>query len=376
MSSPTRRSGIGNELTIGIVRRGFSSGGGAEAYLKRLAAGIVEAGHKVMLFTAGDWPDEAWHFGPLVRVPGSSATAFADALEKIPRENCDVLLSLERVWRCDAYRAGDGVHRAWLERRNELAGPLQKLSRILNRKHTATLALEESLFAKRRANRVIANSRMVKEEIVRFYGYPADRIEVVYNGLPLDSITRREEDRAATRNSLQLDQDDVAVLFAGTGWERKGLRFAIEAVERSDKRMRLLVAGNGDHRRFRSSRVRFLGVVREMPSLYLAADIFLLPTLYDPFSNACLEALAAGRPVVTTRANGFSEIIENGRHGSIIERPDDLGAINAALDLWWDPARRAQVQIDNLALAAQFDISRNVAETLRVLMEGRALSRP
>ena len=377
MSSQIRRSAIGHELTIGIVRRSFSSGGGAESYLKRLATGLVDAGRKVALFTAAEWPQDEWDFGPVIRVQGSSAIAFADALEKMPRDKCDRLLSLERVWRCDAYRAGDGVHRAWLERRNELGGPLQKLSRVLNRKHSATLKLEESLFAKRGAERVIANSRMVKEEIVRFYGYPADRIDVVYNGLPLDSIKRREEDRAATRRSLGIGTDDVAVLFAGAGWERKGLRFALEAIEKSDKRVRLFVAGQGDHRKFRSSRVQFLGVVREMPSLYAATDIFVLPTLYDPFSNACLEALAAGRPVITTRANGFSEIVESGRHGTVVDRADDVEAIANALQFWSDPTRRAQVQIDNLALAAQFDISRNVSETLRVLnLEGQAVFRP
>jgi UDP-glucose:(heptosyl)LPS alpha-1,3-glucosyltransferase len=367
MSSRNRPSGFGHELTIGIVRRGYSSSGGAEAYLKRLAAGIVEAGQKVALFTAADWPPDQWNFGAVERVEGSSAIEFADALKKISPGKCDVLLSLERVWQCDVYRAGDGVHRAWLERRHELAGPLQKLSRIFNRKHSATLALEESLFAKRGAARVIANSRMVKEEIVRFYGYPADRIDVIYNGLAVPMTARREQDRTATRNSLGLGKDDIAVLFAGSGWERKGLRFAIETIERSDKQVRLLVAGRGDHRKFRSSRVQFLGVVGEMPSLYLAADIFLLPTLYDPFSNACLEALAAGRPVITTRANGFSEIIENERHGSLITRADDVDAISAAVEFWSDPARRAQAQIDNLALAAQFDISRNASETLAIL---------
>ena len=368
MSSSNRQSGNGpTELTIGIVRRGYSSSGGAEAYLKRLAAGIVEAGHKVTLFTAANWPREEWDFGPVIRVAGSSAIAFADALGKTTQDNCEVLLSLERVWKCDAYRAGDGVHRAWLERRQELAGPLQKLSRFFNRKHTATLALEESLFAQGGARRVIANSRMVKEEIVRFYGYSPDRIEVIYNGLAVPSTARREEDRTATRDSLELRKDDIAVLFAGSGWERKGLRFAIEAIERSEKQVRLLVAGKGDHRKYRSSRIQFLGVVREMPSLYLAADIFLLPTLYDPFSNACLEALAAGRPVITTRANGFYEIIESGRHGTVVERADDIDAIVGALQFWSDPARRAQAQIDNLALAGQFDISRNVLETLRIL---------
>jgi len=342
-------------------------GGGAEAYLKRLAGGVAKAGHRVSLFTSAEWPDTEWNFGPVVRLSANSAVAFADELEKVSRGNCDVLFSLERVWRCDVYRAGDGVHRAWLERRNEIAGPLQKLSRLLNRKHSATLALEESLFAKRGAKRVIANSRMVKEEITRHYGYPEENIDVVYNGLPLDSLQPDEFDRVKTREALGLSADDIVVLFAGSGWERKGLRFAIEAVERQDPRLKFLVAGRGEARKFSSSRTRFLGVVREMPPLYRAADIFLLPTLYDPFSNACLEALAAGLPVITTCANGFSEIMETGKHGAIVERPQDADALAAALQLWSDPARRAQAKMDNLALAAQFDISENVAETLKIL---------
>ena len=359
-----------DHLTIGFVRRGFSSGGGAESYLQRLAGGVANAGHQVRLYTSAEWPADDWNFGSIVRLGATSAIAFADELEKISRRReCDVLMSLERVWRCDVYRAGDGVHRAWLERRNEIAGPWQKLSRLLNRKHSATLSLEESLFGKAGATRVIANSRMVKEEITRFYGFPAEKIDVVYNGVPLQSLQRDESDRAKTRDAFGLGEKDIAVLFAGSGWERKGLRFAIEAIERQDPRMRMLVAGRGDSRKFPSARVQFLGVVREMPSLYAAADIFLLPTVYDPFSNASLEALAAGRPVITTRANGFSEIIENGRHGTIIDDPRNIDAIHEALRVWSDPARRAQAYLDNLALAARFDISANVAQTLLILTQ-------
>src|SRR2546423_1581853 len=148
-----------NEFTIGFVRRGYSSGG-AEAYLKRLAAGVAAAGHRVALFTAGQWPSDEWSFGPIVQLRAKSAIEFADELEKISRENCDVLLSLERVWECDVYRAGDGVHSAWLQRRAEIGGRLQKLSQFFNRKHSAALDLEKSLFANRRARRVIPNSRM------------------------------------------------------------------------------------------------------------------------------------------------------------------------------------------------------------------------
>jgi UDP-glucose:(heptosyl)LPS alpha-1,3-glucosyltransferase len=357
------------KLTIGIVRRGFSSSGGAEAYLKRLASGVAAAGHRVTLFTSSEWPSEEWDFGPLVRLTATSATGFADELENVARSKCDVLLSLERIWRCDVYRAGDGVHRAWLDRRNEMSGPLKKLGRFLNPKHSAALTLEQSLFAKRGAGRVIANSRMVKEEIVRYYGFPVDKIDIVYNGIRIDSLQRHELDRAKTRKTLGLTKDDIAVLFAGSGWERKGLRFAIEALERQDARLKLLVAGRGERRKFASSRARFLGVVREMPSLYHAADIFLLPTIYDPFSNACLEALGAGRPVITTRGNGFSEIMENGRHGTIVDDPREVDAISRALGRWSDPARRHQAYFDNLELARRFDISANVAQTLRVLAE-------
>jgi UDP-glucose:(heptosyl)LPS alpha-1,3-glucosyltransferase len=371
------------KLTIGIVRRGFSSGGGAEAYLKRLAAGVAAAGHRVSLYTSADWPAAEWNFGPIIRLGSTTAIGFADELEKVRRDpstalgmtdqrDRDVLLSLERVWGCDVYRAGDGVHRAWLERRNEIAGPLQKLSRLFNRKHSAALTLEESLFAKRGAKRVIANSRMVKEEIIRIYGFPGEKIDVVYNGVPLQSVQRDEAGRTKTREALGLSMEDVVVLFAGSGWERKGLRFAIEAIERQDRKTKFLVAGRGDPGKFSSSRTQFLGIVREMPSLYHAADIFLLPTLYDPFSNACLEALAAGRPVITTRGNGFSEIIEAGRHGTILDDARDVGAISAALEFWSDRERRTQAQGDNFALAARFDISTNVAETLRILAQSAA----
>ncbi len=365
MSSQNRRSILGHKLNIGLVRRGFSSGG-AEAYLKRLAAGITSARHDVILFTAAEWPAGEWNSGRIVRLKHATPMGFADELEKVWPNECAVLLSLERVWRCDVYRAGDGVHRVWLEKRNEMGGPLQKFSRFLNRKHSAALDLEESLFAKRGAQRVIANSEMVKDEIARVYQYPGDQIDVVHNGVPVETF-RDSADRAKTRETLGLEEDPVVVLFAGSGWERKGLRFALDAIETRAGRMKLLVAGRGDSKKFSSRNARFLGVVRDMPALYRAADIFLLPTIYDPFSNACLEAIAAGLPVITTKANGFSEVIESGRHGTVIDDPRNVAAISEALTFWADPARRAQARVDNLQLAAQFDISINVAKTLQIL---------
>jgi UDP-glucose:(heptosyl)LPS alpha-1,3-glucosyltransferase len=363
------------KLRIALVRRGYSPSGGAEAYLKRLARGIVEAGHEVQLISGNQWPEDGWPFGSITRLRAESVVRFADDLEQIrPQLDCDVLFSLERVWSCDVYRAGDGVHRAWLARRRKFEVPLKQFARAINRKHRDLLQLEESLFAQRKAGRVIVGSQMVQDEIVDLYSYPADHIEVVRNGVPLDKFRFDPELRAKSRQDLKLKPGEIVLLFAGSGWERKGLLFAIQAMALCrNKRLRLLVAGRGNESFYKTKRlrfwledpVRFLGEVADLVRVYAAADIFILPTIYDPFSNACLEALACGLPVITTRSNGFSEIIEGGMHGSIVDH--NLVALRDAIRFWSDPSCRAAARTANIERASQFDISKNVAETLKVL---------
>ena len=177
------------KLTIGFVRRGYSRSGGAEAYLKLLARGVVGAGHRVQLITTNDWPPNEWPFGAITHLRARSPIEFADELEQIRSQlRCDLLMSLERLWRCDIYRAGDGVHRAWLDRRRKFEIPLQRFVRGLNRKHRDILQLEEALFASRGAGRVIVNSHMVKNEVVDLYHYPTARIDIVPNGVPLKKL--------------------------------------------------------------------------------------------------------------------------------------------------------------------------------------------
>src|SRR5260370_24866988 len=305
------------KLSIAFARRGYSPSGGAESYLKGLAQGIVDLGHQAQLIANEDWPPNEWPCGSITHLRASSPIGFANEVEKLRRQiGCDVLMSLERVWRCHVYRAGDGVHQAWLNRRRKFEMPLQRFVRGINRKHQDILKLEESLFAKGGAGRVIANSEMVKNEIVDLYRYPADKIDIVRNGVPLENFRFDPALREKSRADLKLKPDEVALLFAGSGWERKGLRFAIEAIELCrDRKLRLLVAGRGDARSYKPKRffteepIRFLGEVARLRPIYAAADIFILPSVYNPFSHACLEALASGLPVITTLDNGFSAII-------------------------------------------------------------------
>jgi UDP-glucose:(heptosyl)LPS alpha-1,3-glucosyltransferase len=366
-----------NKLKIVFVRRGYSRSGGAEAYLQRVARGISEAGHDVQLVTGEDWPEHQWPFGAIRRLSAKTVTGFASELEKIrPQLNCDVLFSLERVWSCDVYRAGDGVHRAWLARRRKFEVPLKQFVRVASRKHRDLLLLEESLFEKRNAGRVIAGSQMVADQIVDFYSYPVDKIDLVRNGVPLDKFRFDPELREKSRAELKVKPDQIVLLFAGSGWQRKGLLFAMEAMAiAKNRKLRLLVAGRGDAKPYKTRRfllwredpVQFLGELADLMPLYMAADIFILPTIYDPFSNACLEALACGLPVITTRSNGFSEIIEHGVNGSIVDNAGDLIGLRDAIRFWSDPSRRTIARAANTKCASQFDISKNVAQTLQIL---------
>ena len=347
-------------MKIGLVRRGFSSTGGAEAYLLRLANGLVQAGHEVVLITSGNWPDKAWPLGEIIRLPGGTPDEFARAFlsRGFP---VDVTFSLERVPGCDVYRAGDGVHAAWLRRRAVFEPAWKPWLRRLNPKHAALLRLEREVF--QRAKMVIANSRMVADEIAHWHEYPAEKLRIIPNGIGASIPTIPVEE---ARQRLDIPAGAFCSLFVGTGWERKGLSTAVAAVKALDDAI-LVVAGRGPRQKYSSGSAIFLGPTGDLTGLFSAADVFVLPTIYDPFSNACLEALAAGLAVITTSANGFSEIITPGVHGDVVP-PGDTQATAAALEKWRG-RNREETRAACEALAAEYSIQKNVQETLKVLAE-------
>jgi UDP-glucose:(heptosyl)LPS alpha-1,3-glucosyltransferase len=354
-------------MNIGLIRRGYSPTGGAENYLNRLGRALIERGFSAKLYTTEEWPETAWPHGTLVRFKAATPRAFAQKIQErlTPGE---ILFSLDRVFACDCYRAGDGVHRMWLKRRIAHETPWRSQLRFLNPKHRQILELERKLFEEGGAKRVITNSKLVKEEIVREFAYPRENIAVIYNGLPSSQPAMRSYNRPELRRYWNLRDKEIAVLFAGSGWERKGLTYAVEAIRTiGNADIRLLVAGSGTKPASVPKNVRFLGPVKDMPSLYAASDLFILPTIYDPFSNACLEALSFGIPVITSVSNGFAEVIASGVHGEIIDRPNDLGAIQRAVEEWANPDRREAAKKSCLDLARQFSMDRNVEQTLEVL---------
>lgn len=348
-------------MRIALVRRGYSATGGAEAYLCRLARGLSEANQEVIFYTSNDWPTDAWVYGDIRRIPGNSPSSFAQSLQAQKRD-FDCLLSLERIFGCDVYRAGDGVHASWLRRRAQFSR--RHWFQFFNPKHAEILRLERSVLSARHTGVVVANSQMVRNEILKYYKFPKERILLIPNGSQPSTIFI--EDRLHVRRKYGLSTNETVVLFAGTGWQRKGLDFAVRAVAALKGRAKLLVAGRGSVKKFASPDTIFAGPVAHMAPVYRAADIFLLPTLYDPFSNACLEALSAGLPVITTLSNGFSEVLEDHALGDRLEVGDAVGLVKA-LERWLPREVRETTRETRLKAAARFSMEENIRQTLSAI---------
>jgi UDP-glucose:(heptosyl)LPS alpha-1,3-glucosyltransferase len=335
--------------TIWLLRRRFDPAGGGERFAARLARALALRGWRVRI-AAEEWPEADDGHYSVVRVPTRSPAAFARHWSSRLAPSAEgVVLSLERTARQHLYRAGDGVHASWLERRAPSRSPLGRFLARLNPKHRALLRLERATFRPESTGRVLANSPMVRDEILARFGYPADRVEVVPAGVDLATYApcRDAARRGALRARFGLPRDAVAWAFVGSGFARKGLLRAVRAAAaQAAARVHLLVLGRGDPAPARAlagslgfgDRLLFLPGGTPALDAYHAADAFILPTLYDPCSNATLEAAACGLPVITTAGNGAAAFVKAILLGD--PRGDaDLAGLCAPAARPFDPSR-------------------------------------
>jgi len=317
-------------MKLALICRPLRFHGGVETATAGLMSELVRRGHTIDLLTTSDqaeWPGVTVRRLPVVRQPSVlRLLSFALAARRaVLDSDYDVVQSHERGLRQDIYRAGEGVHRAYLAATGQRWATLEPHHRLV-------CALETRIFRLQSARHVVAISRGGKAEIERLYAPPPERVSLVYNGVDLGRFHPRNRQGAgrATRAALGFAGDAWVVLFVGSGFVRKGLRPLIEAIARArESRWRLVVAGRGDTRPYRElagrlglrERVTWVGPSREVERLYAAADVVALPALYEPFGNVHLEALAAGVPVLTSARAGGSELIIPGENGWVVPVP-------------------------------------------------------
>ena len=351
-----------------ICRRGWSPTGGAERFLQRFGKGLSVAGIPSTLIADSRWPDDAWHGNAIERVGSTDPEGFAKEVLEIKKRHPDALLfSMERLPGADVFRAGDGLHSAWLSHLAAEEGGLRSWFRRRRRMHRQVLKLEQRLFENPHL-RVVANSRMVANELVAGYGFAAENIAVIPNGYDpvlLEEGAAREK-RAALRIQLGIPDDAVIYLFVGSGWKRKGAQVLVDAFRKLDHpKAWLILVGKGRVARAAHPRIHLAGAVNDPLDWFVAADVFVLPTLYDPFSNACLEAASYGLPIITTDANGFQEVLETYPDaGQVVHIPRAVEAWTEALKRWLDPTHRTEAKPSLAAIRDHYTVKRNVDATV------------
>ncbi len=369
-------------MKIAFIIWDFSpSRGGQERYLSRLIGALIARGHDVHVFAtrceAGLNPRISFHRVPVVRWgPSIEALSFLwRARKMLAGHRFDIVSGMARFYPLDVYRMGSGLHRVWMRRKADSA--LVRWVSYSRPFNWLALYLERRIFDPAHCRRIIANSELCRRQLIDLYGYPSDRVTVVYNGVDHDCFhpRLRDEHRAAILNRLGLPPDRPVAIFVANNLKRKGLDTVIRALALvNGAKPSLLVAGRGRtspyvalaHRLGLASCIRFVGKVADVRPYYGASDFLVLPTRYDPFANVCLEAMACGLPAITSRDNGAAEIIEDGIDGFVVADPGDAHAIARGISALSDTDIRAHASVAARKKSLAFTVDRNAEETLAI----------
>ena len=250
-------------MKVAIVRQRYSPYGGAERFIARALPFLERTGMEVSLISR---QQQGWGARRFLQVdPFYIGNLWRDwsfgraARKAWQREHFDVVQSHERIPGCDVYRAGDGVHRRWLELRRAAATPLERIGMALNPYHFYVCSAEKRMLEHPRLRAVICNSKMVRDEIQRGFRVTPEKLHVIYNGVDLVHFHPRQRDslRGPARAEIGCHPQDTVFAFVGSGFSRKGLDAAIAAVAQTP--FWLVVVGKDRYKGSTPERVRFAG---------------------------------------------------------------------------------------------------------------------
>ena len=336
---------------ICLIREKSSKFGGAEVYLSRLAKALKVEGIKY-------------------QIVNSIFPSFLPSWLRIILFNFQVCLtkknklyfSLERIVCPDVYRAGDGVHKVFLNIENKSK---------LNPLHPIYLFLEKRCF--NNAKFIIANSNMIKDEIIDTYGIRPNKIDVVYNGVESKTINHESSFKKLSKE-FDIDKNSSILLYVGSGFKRKGVEEFLEIIAKlKNQSVKAFIIGKEKNLEYYQQlskdlkidkTVIFTGPRADVDDFYTISDIFLFPTRYEPFSNVVLEAMSFENAVFTTRQNGAHEILTD---EYIMTSSKDFSVAKKIDDLLEDAKELSDIKRENKLIASKLSIELNMQKTIKVI---------
>lgn len=372
-------------MKIALAARGCRPGAGIELYTYELAGRLARK-HEVAVITrpgeyqacgarlvpviVRSWPK--WH----------SILAFSQQAGRLARQgNYDIVHAQGSDCCWGEVATAHACHAAGMAASLRLhPGPANRARKALSPAHRVIVRLEQQVFG--RAQRVLAVSRQVEQQLRAVYGLPADSVRTVYPGAALPRLTTRDRQRSGlgVREKLRVPQDAFLFLLAANaprlkGAERilramscgpgSGHHFLIASGSRTDPKLARLAQRLG-----LAGRVHFLDTGRDVLPAYSAADAYIALPEYESFGLAVLEAMLCGLPVIVTENAGAAELMHSGREGLLLPDLADDRLVAAAMQrLAADKALRQRLGAAARRKAVQYTWNKMAAEIERVYLE-------
>lgn len=359
-------------MRIALVTYAFSSKGGIERTALELARQLLNEGHTVTVFAAHfdadiDLPVAHVHVGATGRT-GSLRRSLSfyrqgTRIIRAQKHRFDVVHAMGALVKGADVITAQYCHAAWLRVWPRLIDSRRERLKFLNPMVHMFNAVEGRCY--RTASTVTAVSRRTADELAEHHRISRGQIEVIPNGVVLHQAGQDERVRAAMRASLGASEDDTLILLVGSdarGYRRKGLPLLLDALALLPlTSVKLVVAGQGDttahealaKRLGVADRVRFIASAGPIEEVFQAADIFALPTHYEPFGIAIIEAMAVGVPVIVSRMVGVD--IEHGTNGLVaqdLHSPQELADLIS--QIIQDPELRSRLTDNGLAAVKRY----------------------
>ncbi len=340
-----------------IIERTDITLGGAERSVMELTEGLSALGNDVHILAAKSASNtENVHIlCPSGSAKRASFAEFQNALEKhLEQNHYDIIHSVLPFDFADIYQPRGGTYAETILRnaasfQNRIFEVWKNLTAFANTRRNVLLKAEQKLAANPNGPLIVALSRYVADQFKNHYGASEERIIVIPNGVKADTtVDFAEADKLRSqildRLNLTEAQKPVLFLFAANNFRLKGLTPLIKAIhlllrDNKIKSSYFIIAGGGKTHKYRrlaarlgvDKKIIFLGKIPHIRNALSITDAAVLPTFYDPSSRFILEAIAADKPVITTRFNGASDMFVDGRHGKIIDSPENIAALANAI---------------------------------------------
>ncbi len=380
--------------------------GGCETYISDLARRLTADRHDVHLY-ACRWDEtalpETMHYHALAPISGPRFLRpwrFSEqCLKALTGAGHDVTIGFDKTYGQDVLYPQGGLHAASFEHNlrkhpGKMQRGVMRVLKFFDLAHWSFTKLEKRQYLGDVPPLVIVNSFMVRDHFQKYLKISEKNLCVVRSAIDPerfpehDRLKRRQE----FREQWNIAPTEVMGLFAATNYRLKGLEPLLRATaaliarpefQRQSALLRLVVAGNAKTGKYEQlarslkiqDQVRFVGHCAEMRKAYFAADFLVHPTFYDPCSLVVLEALACGLPIITTRANGASELLRTLREGYVIDDPHDHENLGWCMGQLLDNGRRHACSLAARRAAADWTFEEHYRQLLQVFTEVRKRKR-